>query len=344
MKSVITGISGPRLTPGEAEALRRHPPAGVILFARNIESPDQLRALTASLREVLPGEAVLMVDQEGGRVARLRAPHWANHPPAGAIGALPSQAAARAAWLTGALIGLQCADAGFDVACAPVLDLRHPGASDVVGDRSFGADPEVVATLGAAMARGLLAAGIQPVAKHAPGHGRALVDSHHHLPVIEGAELDADIAPFIACAAQPGLMPWLMTAHILFPAWDADHPATLSARIIEAVLRGRIGFDGLLVSDDLAMHALDRYAGDAPQPAAELARLSLEAGCDLALHCTGAPEETEAVLAACPDVTPQGFGRLQRAWATARAARDPGLDFAALLAERNGLLALQPVA
>jgi beta-N-acetylhexosaminidase len=171
MKAAIVGIAGPALTPSEARTLRALRPAGVILFARNVESPVQLRALTASLRDILPPEAVLMVDQEGGRVARLRPPHWRAHPPAGTIGALYARdpsAGLRAAWITGVLIGLDCAEAGFDVACAPVLDLRIPGAHDVIGDRAYGADPEAVGALGRAVAEGLMQAGIHPVAKHMP--------------------------------------------------------------------------------------------------------------------------------------------------------------------------------
>ena len=252
MKAVILGISGPVLTDAEARWLAEHRPCGVILFRRNVETPAQLLALAAALRAVLPEHAVLMVDQEGGRVARLRPPHWLAHPPAATIGALYQRdptAGLRAAWLTGALIGLQCAAAGFDVACAPVLDLRVPAAHDVIGDRAFGEAPEVVAALGRVMADGLLAAGVQPVGKHAPGHGRAGVDSHHDLPVVHETALDADIAPFAANAD----LPWLMTAHIVYPVWDAQLPATLSPAVIGQVIRGRIGFDGVLVSDDLAM-------------------------------------------------------------------------------------------
>src|SRR4051794_18928216 len=182
MKAAIVGISRPAATGTELQLLRDLPPAGVILFARNVADPAQLRGLTATLRAVLPQDAVIAVDQEGGRVARLRPPHWPAHPPAAAIGALAPLPGRRAAWLTGALIGLDCAEAGIDLVCAPVLDLRLPQASDVIGDRSFGADPDQVAALANAMAEGLLAAGVVPVAKHAPGHGRALVDSHHALP------------------------------------------------------------------------------------------------------------------------------------------------------------------
>ena len=247
MKAAIVGIAGIALDYAEAALFRAHPPAGVILFARNIENPGQLGALTASLRAVLPPQAVLMIDQEGGRVARMRPPHWRAHPPAAALDAA---GAMRAAWLTGALIGSDCAAAGFDVVAAPVLDLLVPDAGAGIGDRAYSENPAAVAGLGRAMAVGLLAAGMQPVGKHAPGHGRARVDSHHAMPVVDAAE--ADLLPFQRNAD----LPWLMTAHIRYPAWDAEQPATLSARIIAEQIRGAIGFSGVLVSDDLAMHAL----------------------------------------------------------------------------------------
>lgn len=329
MRAAITGLSGPELLTDEAALLRAFPPVGAILFGRNVADPAQLSALIASLRAVLPEGAVVMVDQEGGRVARLRPPYWAAHPPAGAIGTLHDAdpaAGLRVAWLQGALIGLDCAGVGIDVACAPVLDLRVPGASDVVGDRAFSADPAAVAALGRAMADGMLAAGVQPVAKHAPGHGRAAVDSHLELPVIAVA-LDEDLAPFTALAD----LPWMMTAHVLYPDWDSERPATLSPGIIERVVRGRIGFGGALVSDDLAMGALRGRPG-------ALARDALAAGCDLALHCTGRPDEMEDLLRACPELAAAGRRRLGAARVLADRRR-VALDGAALADERDRLLA-----
>ena len=323
MKPAIIGIGGATLTPDEAALLREHRPAGVILFARNIKAPAQLLALTQAIRAALPG-ALLMVDQEGGRVARLRPPHWAPHPPAAAIGALPPDQALRAAWLTGALIGLDCAGAGFDVACAPVLDLRVPGAHDVIGDRAYGADPAAVAALARAMADGLLAAGVQPVGKHAPGHGRAAVDSHHGLPTVDDAH-DGDLHPFIA----NNRLPWLMTAHIAYRALDA-RPATLSPVVIGGTIRGRIGFDGVLVSDDLHMRALDGTPG-------ERAAAALAAGCDVALHCSGDLADNLDVLHAIGPAHGRTMQRLAAARALADARRQP-LDPAALLAERAMLL------
>ena len=306
------------------------PPAGIILFRRNIDTPAQLRALTAALRAVLPPGAAMLVDQEGGRVARLRPPHWPAHPPAAVIGDLHGRdpsAGLRAAWLTGALIGLDCAEAGIDVVCAPVLDLRLPETTPAIGDRAYAADPQAVAALGRAMAEGLLAAGVQPVGKHAPGHGRATVDSHLALPVVDGGDLTADLAPFAANAD----LGWMLTSHILYPALDPGRPATLSPVIVERILRGRIGFAGVLASDDLAMHAL------AGTPA-ERALACLAAGCDVALYCPGDAEGNAAVLTACPNLSGAAQARLARARQTAAARRVP-LDRAALAAERQGLLA-----
>ena len=211
MRAAIVGIEGQVLSADEAALLRERAPAGVILFGRNVRDRAQVQALCSALRAVLPQGAVLAVDQEGGRVARLRPPAWRAHPAAGAIAALGA-AGERAAYLTGALIGLDCAASGLDMACAPVLDLRVDGASDVVGDRSYGRDPARVAALAGAMAAGLMAAGVLPVGKHAPGHGRALVDSHHALPVVPaGVSLVDDVAAFRIRSD----LPWMMTAHLV---------------------------------------------------------------------------------------------------------------------------------
>jgi beta-N-acetylhexosaminidase len=321
LKAAIVGIAGPTLTAAEAALFRAEPPCGVILFARNIQSPAQLATLAAELRRRLRPGAVLMVDQEGGRVARLRPPHWRAHPPAAALRGL------RAAWLTGALIGLDCTAAGFDVVAAPVLDLAIPGAHSVIGDRALADEPLAVARLGRAMAAGLLAAGIQPIAKHAPGHGRADVDSHLALPRVEANHLDADLLPFALNAD----LPWAMSAHIVYPAWDTALPATLSPRVIATIIRGRIGFEGVLVTDDLAMKAL---AG-AP---ADLARQALAAGCDVALYCSGDPASTADLLVRCPPLTESALARLASARALAAQRRMP-LDPEALAAERDRLLA-----
>jgi beta-N-acetylhexosaminidase len=320
VKPAIIGISGLELRPDEAALLASWRPLGVILFARNVSDPEQLARLVAAIRAVLP-EALLMVDQEGGRVARLRPPQWRGHPPARAL------RSARAAWLSGAVIGMECRAAGFDVVAAPVLDVGAPDGHDVIGDRAFSANPAVVAELGGAMAAGLLAAGVQPVGKHAPGHGRARADSHLTLPELDDV-LEGDLAPFSANRA----LPWMMTAHIRYMTHDMTHPATHSAPIIEGVIRSVIGFDGVLVSDDLAMHALSG-------PPGERAVRALAAGCDVALHCSGVLAESAAVLEAVPDASDACLRRVAEGRALAAARRDPGLDFAALYAERSALLA-----
>jgi beta-N-acetylhexosaminidase len=321
----IVGLSGQTLLPPERALLRRYPPAGIILFARNIADPRQLAALITDLREILPG-AGLMVDHEGGRVARLRPPHWQAHPPARAIGDLHARdpaAGQRAAWITGALIGAQCRDAGFDVTAAPVLDVADPAGHSVIGDRAFSADPHAVAALGEAMARGLLAAGMQPIGKHAPGHGRARVDSHLELPELDDVS-DADLIPFAANA----WLPWMMTAHIRYTARDMQNPATQSPALVR-LIRG-LGFDGVLTTDDLAMHALTG-------PPGERAARALAAGCDIALHCSGVLAETESVLTAVPPLTAAARARLDAATAMAAISRID-LDIPALSAERVGLL------
>jgi beta-N-acetylhexosaminidase len=286
--------------------------------------------LIAALRGVLPRDAVLLVDQEGGRVARMKPPRWHAHPPAAALGALFARnrrTGLRAAWLTGALIGVQCAAVGFDVVTAPVLDLAIPGAHAVIGDRALAEEPRTVARLGRALAAGLLAAGMQPVAKHAPGHGRAAVDSHLSLPRVEANDLDADLLPF----ALNTDLPWAMSAHIVYPAWDPAVPATLSPAVIEAIIRRRIGFEGVLVTDDLAMKALSGTP-------AGLARQALAAGCDIALYCSGEFAPTADLLARCPELSELAATRLAAAQALATGRRMV-LDEAALAAERDRLLA-----
>ncbi len=329
-KAAIVGIAGPTLLPDEAALFRAHPPAGVILFARNIHNPAQLARLTTSLRRVLPRDAVLMVDQEGGRVARLRPPHWRSHPPAAALGrlfAIKPAAGLRAAFLSGALIGLDCTVGGFDVSAAPVLDVMIPGASNVIGDRAFSRDPHAVARLGRAFAAGMLTAGVQPVGKHAPGHGRALVDSHVALPRVHTVDLRADLLPF---AANTDL-PWLMTAHVVYAAWDPTLAATLSPAVLQGVIRGRLGFGGVLVSDDLDMNALSGTP-------VQRATTALAAGCDLALVCAGEFGATVEVLATVPRLTEAAAARLAAARALAAHCRRP-FDAAATAAERDRLLA-----
>lgn len=287
-KPAIIGLAGPSLTGEEVALLRAERPLGVILFRRNVVDPAQLRALTAAIRDILGATTPILVDQEGGRVARLRAPHWPEFPPPSVFENGPAEAARANAEALARI----CAAEGLDVVCAPCLDLRLPGAHDVIGDRAFSAEPEEVARLGAAWIAGLRAGGVMPVLKHIPGHGRATLDSHLALPVVtaDRATLAADFAPFRALAA-PDL--WAMTAHILYPALDDQRCATLSPRVIAEVIRGEIGFTGFLISDDLAMKALDGTPG-------ALAAQALAAGCDAVLHCSGVLAESAAVLDACP--------------------------------------------
>jgi len=333
MKPCIIGISGPVLLPEESALLRAHVPVGVILFARNIGDRTQLSVLMSDLRAVLPAEAVFMVDQEGGRVSRLKPPHWRAHPPARAIGALHARDAAagtRAAWLTGALIGLQCRAAGFSVVAAPVLDVASVDGHELIGDRAYSADPAAVAALGGSMARGLLAAGVQPVGKHAPGHGRARADSHLEMPVLADVT-EADLRPF----RENAWLPWMMTAHIRYTARDMLNPATLSPAIVAGIIRAAtgpgVGFAGVLTTDDLAMGALSGTPG-------ERTARAIAAGCDIALHCSGVLAASADVLAALPEMSSAGAARLAAARKMAAGVAQK-MDEGALAAERDGLLA-----
>jgi len=331
MLPAIFGLSGPTLGDDERAFFRAADPAGYILFARNIVDPRQLRALTDDLRD-LSGRADLpiLIDQEGGRVVRMGPPHWPAFPAPARFAELYARApmsAIEAARVNAQALALMLAEAGINVNCLPVLDLAHAGAHDIVGDRALGSDPMQVAALGRALLDGLAAGGCAGVMKHIPGHGRARADSHETLPVVDAPpeELEADLAPFRTCRAAP----MAMSAHILYPAWDAERPATLSPTIIGEVIRGRIGFQGLLMSDDLAMKALDA-------PLASRARGAIAAGCDLVLHCTGRIEENEAIAEALGEIGAEARARLDRATAGAGAGEG---DFAALVAKREALLA-----
>ena len=320
--AAILGCSGPALTDGERRFFARVNPVGFILFARNIATPAQVAALVADLRATVGrADAPVLIDQEGGRVQRLKPPHWRKAPagaPFARLAARDPAAAVAALRLNYRLIGRELAALGIDVDCAPVLDVPVAGADDVIGDRALGADPVMVATLGRAVVDGLLDEGVLPVIKHIPGHGRAMVDSHHALPTVHAARADLeaqDFPPFRALADAP----WAMTAHVVYTAID-DLPATTSAKVIGEVIRGLIGFDGVLVSDDLSMKALGGGFD-------ERARRALEAGCDLVLHCNGDMAEMEAVAAGTLPLCDIARERLARA---AAAKRRPGnLDTAA---------------
>jgi len=295
------------LADEEAALFASGNPLGFILFARNVSDPPQLARLVRDLRRAVGrADAPVLVDQEGGRVQRLRPPAWRAAPPAARFADLhvASPAAAReAARLNARLIAAECIALGIDVVCAPCADVPSPGAHDVIGDRALGRDAATVAELASAAAEGLMDLGVMPVMKHMPGHGRAGADSHRELPVVDASaeELRAvDAAPFRALAST---VPWGMTAHVLYRALDAQRPGTISPACI-AFIRDEIGFDGLLLSDDLGMNAL----GGAP---IERARAALAAGCDVALHCDGAIETSRVLLSGLPALGGEARRRLE---------------------------------
>jgi beta-N-acetylhexosaminidase len=335
MQAAIYGVAGLELTDEERAFLRDADPAGMIVFRRNCEAPEQLLRLTDSLRELTGrGDLPILIDQEGGRVARMRPPAWPAFPaaerfahlydaaPSSAIEAVRSNARA---------LALMLRSCGINVNCLPLLDVRQEGATDIIGDRALGSEPMQVAALGRAVLDGMASAGVVGVVKHMPGHGRALVDSHKELPVVTASaeELETDLEPFERLAWAP----MGMTAHVVYTAWDADRPASLSPTVIHDIIRGRIGFDGWLMSDDLGMEAL---AGDFADRAAGV----VAAGCDVALHCSGKMEEMVAVASAAPAMSAEGEARLARAMATVMVEDDDGPDLADALAKRDALLAL----
>ncbi len=292
--AAIYGCSGLTLTEEEAAFFRQHNPLGLILFSRNIESEAQVRALIVAFMDCIThDQPLILVDQEGGRVARFKAPNWPAMPAAQCYlqdaGGKPDNAALDVKQAHQAC-GTWLARMGVNVNCAPMLDVRFDFSDDIIGDRAFSDDPSTVATLGKAAAEGLLAAGVMPVIKHLPGHGRATLDSHKALPVVHAAreELLADAAPFMACAA----MPLGMTAHIVYTALDETTCATLSAPCIDFIRR-ELGFNGLLMTDDLSMHALSGSFE-------ERAKQALAAGCDVILHCNGKMAEMQAIAGVTP--------------------------------------------
>ena len=334
-RSVIFGCAGPVLGADERRFFADADPLGFILFARNCQSPDQVRALVSDLRESVGREsAPVLIDQEGGRVARLTPPHWRAAPAPARFADLartePGKAE-EAARINAHLLAAELSDLGITVDCLPVLDVPQPDADPVIGDRAAGNTPTRAAFLGRAACQGLLDGGVAPVIKHIPGHGRATVDSHAALPIVDTprAELERiDFAPFHALRE----MPWAMTAHVVYTALDSENPATTSAAVVGDIIRGTIGFDGLLLTDDLCMGALSGTPG-------ERAAASLDAGCDVALHCNGVLAEMIDVVAACPALGAQARQRFARA----EAVRPPPQPFdtdaatarlAALMGER----------
>lgn len=329
-RAVIFGCAGLHLGDAERDFFRRTDPAGFILFQRNCGSPAQIRALTDELRACVGRDVPILIDQEGGRVQRLKPPQWRAAPTAARLAALAQhdRAAARCAvWVNARLIAAELAPLGIDVDCAPVLDVPAPGAHDVIGDRAFGTEIALIAELGRAMAEGLMAGGVLPVIKHIPGHGRATADSHLACPVVT-ADAEAlaaqDLPPFRALAD----MPFAMTAHVVYTAWD-QRVATLSPTVIATIIRGAIGFDGVLMSDDLSMKALGGSF-------AERTRDALAAGCDVVLHCNGDMAEMAEIATA----TPRLAGAAARRWQAAlsrRTAPEPA-DIGALGDELSRLL------
>jgi len=322
------------LTEWERAFFARTAPLGFILFARNVQDPPQVRALVTDLRAAVGrADAPVLIDQEGGRVARLRPPHWRAAPPAARFGVLAERdpdAACRAVMLNARLLAAELADLGITVDCAPVLDLRRPETHEAIGDRAFAGDPDLVAMLGRSFCTGLLAGGVTPVIKHVPGHGRATVDSHLALPMVAAARDELMASDFRAFAALADA-PWAMSAHVVFRAIDPDHPATTSPRVVAEIIRGAIGFDGVLVSDDLSMQALSGNLG-------ARAAAALAAGCDVALHCNGRRDEMEQVAAAVPALDAAAIRRLSAAAARSAPRPDP-IDVAAATAELDDLLA-----
>ncbi|MCG6122792.1 MAG: beta-N-acetylhexosaminidase [Microvirga sp.] len=332
LSATIYGCSGLALNETEKAFFRDAKPWGFILFKRNIDDPAQVRALCGQLREAAGHDAPILIDQEGGRVQRLREPHWPIFPPGRAYAnpALPMDLRERSARLGARLIARDLIALGVDVDCLPVLDVPVAGAHDVIGDRAYGEDPTIVARLGRAAAQGLLDEGVLPVAKHIPGHGRAGVDSHLALPVVDASREDLerrDFAPFRELAD----LPLAMTAHVVYSAIDPENCATHSRRVIDEIIRGHIGFDGLLMSDDVGMQAL---AGDF----ASRTRALFVAGCDLALHCSGAMDEMLAVASEAPPLTPDAARRSERALRLRKGA-DSAFDPVDARAELDALLA-----
>jgi len=319
----ITGLAGLELTAMEAALLRAARPCGIILFQRNVGDPDQVRRLIATARAaVAADDCLVLIDQEGGRVQRLRPPHWRHMPAAACYGAAYTSdpaGALRAARLAAGLTAMELVAVGINTSCAPVLDLPVVGSHDIIGDRAYGTTPQQVAALGRAVADGLLGGGVLPVMKHVPGHGRAIEDSHCDLPTVTASREDleaTDFAPFRALADLPAAM----TAHVVFTALDPGRPASVSPKVIADVIRGSIGFTGLLMSDDLGMAAL---SGSMPERALAV----LAAGSDLALLCRGDAAELEAVAAAVPPLKGPALARFERACAAI--GRAQALDVAA---------------
>lgn len=333
LKAFISGCAGPSLTAQERAFFRAERPCGLILFARNCETPEQVGALVQSWREAVGEQDLLvLIDQEGGRVQRLGPPHWRKYPSARRLAGLWRRDPAAGMETLRRVTRLMCADLhalGINMDCLPVLDVPAAGAHDVIGDRAYGDDPRTVSVLGRAVAEACLASGVLPVIKHIPGHGRARADSHVSLPVIDAGmeELEArDFAPFRALSDMPAAM----SAHVLLTAIDPVQPASVSAVIIGDVIRGRIGFDGLLMSDDVSMGALGGSLGERTEAV-------FAAGSDVVLHCNGRMDEMEAVAGASPVLAGRALDRYRAA--LARIGRPGPLDVAEAEERLAGVMA-----
>jgi beta-N-acetylhexosaminidase len=334
MQAAIYGLSGPALTDDERDFFRDCDPAGFILFKRNCVDSAQLKGLTHSLRELSRSENLpILIDQEGGRVARMKPPQWPEFPAAWAFAELYDKApisAIEAEMANARALALMLRTHGINVDCLPLLDVRRTDADDIIGDRALGAEPMQVAALGRAVLDGFAAAGVVGVVKHIPGHGRALCDSHKALPVVTASaqELESDLEPF----ERLNWAPMGMMAHVVYTAWDAERPASQSPVVVSEIVRGRIGFDGWLMSDDIGMEALKGGF-------AERATGVIAAGCDAVLHCSGTMAEMIAVAGAVPAMAAEGEERLRQAMVIAESS-DSGPDFEQLIARRDELLAL----
>jgi len=325
----ITGCAGLQLGTDEVAFLREAQPWGLILFARNVGTPEQIKALTGHFRDIVGrADAPVLIDQEGGRVQRMRPPNWRKYPPGRAYAELYSRdavAGLRATRLVYRLLAQDLHEVGVNVDCVPVLDVPQPGSHDIIGDRAYGMTPEQVALLGRAAAQGLMDGGVLPVIKHIPGHGRAFADSHLELPVVDASrdELErVDFAPFAALAD----IPMAMTAHVVYTALDPDNCCTLSSRVIDDVIRRGIGFDGLIMSDDLSMKALKGTFR-------ERGMRAIAAGCDVLLHCNGDMAEMVEVAAAAGTLAGQAERRAARALSFLRAPDEYDLAAAEMVQE-----------
>src|SRR6202047_4351155 len=331
-RAFITGVSGPALSPAEREFLRAQLPWGFILFKRNIETPLQIATLVRELRDsVDKPEAPVLIDQEGGRVQRLGPPHWPVYPSGALFGVLYDRDPAlglSAARLSARLIAADLADLGITVDCLPLADMPVAGADAVIGNRAYGTEPKKVAAIGRAVTEGLEQGGVLPVLKHIPGHGRATADTHFRLPEVDTSRAELERTDFAAFQPLADL-PMAMTAHVVFSTVGPGQPATTSATIIEQVIRGVIGFQGLLMSDDVSMNAL---AGSI----AERTRAIFAAGCDLVLHCNGKLDEMCDVARETPELSGKPLERAQRALASRRAPQ--AFDRGAARAELDSLI------